>query len=263
MIDIQKQLEERRNWLEYLVREVKPGKIVEFGCGSGFVLEILAKEFPDSIIIGVDKVYQRLENVAEKNLKNVIPVNADFTQNIFPNNVFDTAMFVGTLHEVFSYHGEKEMDRVIKMGYDVLKNSGILIIQDFVAPLPKPVKMIFKNRATKNKFFRFAREFRPRKVAFKEIEHGVEVDIRDALEFISKYRSPDEDDWEEEMSEIHFFFTGKDFQKILQKTGFEVKNIIRLSKSKDWFTSIQKDIEFESLTEYQWIQLVGVKTERI
>lgn len=64
------------------------------------------------------------------------------------------------------------------------------------------------------------------------------------------------------MNETHFFFTEKDFQKVLQKAGFEIKNIVKLSKNKDWFTVIQEDIEFEFLTEYQWIQLVGVKNDR-
>ena len=38
----QRRLEERKIWLGFLTKYVKPGRIVEFGCGSGFVLEILA-----------------------------------------------------------------------------------------------------------------------------------------------------------------------------------------------------------------------------
>lgn len=104
-------VEEKKTWLKCLSKYVKPGKIVEFGCGSGFVLEVLSMDFADSIIVGVDKSMERLEKVVEKGLKNVILVKADITQNIFPDGTFDTALFVGSLHEVFS-------ETLIKIGRD-------------------------------------------------------------------------------------------------------------------------------------------------
>lgn len=67
-------VEEKKTWLKCLSKYVKSGKIVEFGCGSGFVLEVLSMDFADSIIVGVDKSMERLEKVVEKGLKNVIPV---------------------------------------------------------------------------------------------------------------------------------------------------------------------------------------------
>ena len=53
-------MDEREVWLKRLNEYIKPGKIVEFGCGSGFVLKILSVDFADSIIVGVDNAYGRI-----------------------------------------------------------------------------------------------------------------------------------------------------------------------------------------------------------
>lgn len=254
-----KQLEEKKAWLKCLSKYVKPGKIVEFGCGSGFVLEALSEDFTDSVILGIDKSIERLEKVVEKDLKNVIPIKADITQNIFPNGTFDTALFVASLHEVYSYLGKEKVQDVFRMAHSVLKNDGILIIQDFLKPSPKLVEITFGNGETRKKFFRFAHEFRPREVRFKETQRGLLLDIADAVEFISKYRSPNEEDWNQEMVETHFFFTEKNYAEVAQQTDFIMKNSRKLRKSSKWWDVRREDIEFDSEIEYSWIQLVLIK----
>jgi len=54
---------ERKAWLKHLSKYVKPSKIVEFGCGSGFVLEALSVDFAGSIIVGVDNSPRELEKL--------------------------------------------------------------------------------------------------------------------------------------------------------------------------------------------------------
>jgi len=176
--NIKKRLEERKVWLKHLTQNVKSGKIVELGCGSGFVLEISAPEFRDSIIIGVDKSIKKLEEVVKKDLKNVIPIKADFTQNIFASHTFDTTIFVGSLHEVFSYLGTEKMGDALRIAHTILWANGILIIQDFLKPAPRSVDIIFRNEETKKKFFRFVNEFKPRKINFDMRGNGVKIDRR-------------------------------------------------------------------------------------
>lgn len=254
-----KQREDRIIWLQHINKYIKPGKIVEFGCGSGFVLESLSKDFPDSFIVGIDKDKKRLQEVLSKNLKNVIVVNADITQNIFPNAEFDTALIVAVLHEVSSYLGHDKVLDTLRIAHNILKDAGVLIIQDFLKPMPKPVELIFKNEQTKNRFFRFAKEFKPRKVEFKEIKNGVRLDIADAIEFISKLRSQDEEDWREEMEETHLCFTENDFHSLAKQTGFVVKELIKLPKGENWQTETIQDFGLDFLPEYQWVQCVLTK----
>ena len=83
--------------------------------------------------------------------------------------------------------GREKVEDAFRVAHDVLKNNGVLIIQDFLKPSPKSVELTFKNEETRRRFLRFAGEFRPRKVKFEETRDGVKLDITDANEFISKY----------------------------------------------------------------------------
>jgi cyclopropane fatty-acyl-phospholipid synthase-like methyltransferase len=250
------QIEERRGWLKHLSQCLKPGKIIEFGCGSGFVLEVLSDDYPNSVIFGVDKSMERLRELSEKEIKNVIPVKADITQNVFPNRTFDTTIFVGTLHEIFSYMGKEKVGVALTMAHGILNDAGVLIIQDFLKPAPRSVSLAFKNEETHEIFCRFVSEFQPRRITFERKECGVMLDIADAVEFISKYRSPSEEDWNEEMRETHFFFTEEEYKEIAQKTRFTIKDAVYLTRSDKRWDGVRKDMVFEFEPEYHWIQLV-------
>jgi len=142
-----------------------------------------------------------------------------------------------------------------------LKENGVLIIQDFLKPSSRLVEIALKNEETRRRFLRFASEFHPRKVKFEKTRHGLKLDIADATEFISKYRSPDEEDWKEEMGETHFFFTKEEYQEVAQRTGFIIKNSKKLPKSEKWWVKIREDIEFRFESDYRWIQLVLTKKQ--
>jgi ubiquinone/menaquinone biosynthesis C-methylase UbiE len=256
---VDKRLEQKKAQLECLIPHVKPGKIVEFVCGSGFVLEMLSSESSDSVIIGIDKSMERLETVASKNLRNVTPIYADFTENLFPGAVFDTALFVACLHEVFSHLGKDKVLDAFRIAHGVLKDDGVLILQDFLKPTSELVHIAFKEQETKNKFMRFVHEFRPREVRFEETEKGVKLDIADAVEFVTKYRSSTEEDWKEEMEETHFFFTEEDYRETARKVGFAITDLIRLPKDQHWCDEVRKDIEFAFEPAFRWIQLVLTK----
>jgi SAM-dependent methyltransferase len=246
--------------LKQLSKCVKPAKIVEFGCGSGFVLKVLSVDFTDSIIVGVDNAAGELEKLGQKHLRNAIPIKADITRNIFPDKTFDTAILVATLHEVFSDLGKGKVQDAFKVAHGVLKDNGVLIIQDFLKPSSRLVEIAFKNEETRRRFIRFVNEFRPRKVKFEETRDGVKLDIADAAEFISKYHySPNGEDWKEEMSETHFFFTEEEYKEIAQQAGFIVEDSMKLLRSENLWTETRKDIEFNFETEYGWIQLVLTK----
>lgn len=251
-----RQQEERKPWLKLLTQCVKPGTIVEFGCGGGFIFEELSHTFTDSSIIGVDESLHRLQEGARRGFKNVILLNGDFTQQIFASHTFDTAIFVGSLHEVFSYRGRATVETALQIAHTTIKNDSLVIIQDFLKPDPKPVHLLFKNEEIKSIFIRFANEFKPRKIQFDMKGNSLRVDIADAFEFISKYRSPNEEDWREEMTETHFFFTEKDYRNTTQKAGFVIHDLKKLAWSKERTTHILQDIECHFSLEHPWVQLV-------
>jgi ubiquinone/menaquinone biosynthesis C-methylase UbiE len=252
-------VEDRVIWLERMTGHVTPGKIVEFGCGSGFVLEFLSARYPESLIGGLDRSSERLSQVVAKRLRNVIPIRCDITQGVFADNTLNTALFVGVLHEVFSNSGEAQVMDALRVAHRGLDDEGVAIIQDFLKPRPRPVELSFKNEEVHRRFLRFAAEFRPRRVRFEETQGRVRVDIADGVEFISKYRSPSEEDWKEEMGETHFFYTMEDYRKAAPQAGFTVKSIERLETSPTRLSTFKEDIEFDFELDYSWVQVVLAK----
>ena len=257
---IEELLKEKKEQLTWLKSYAKGGKIVEFGCGSGFVIDILSDTFVNSIIVGVDRSMNNLKKVIEKDHKNVIPVQGDITHTLFHRSTIDTALFVDCLHVVSSYQGKEKVHDAIRMAHNVLKVHGVLLIHDFLRPPPRLVDIRFKNEQSRNTFLRFAKEFRPRRIAFEETTKGVRLEIADATDFIRKYRSPTES-WKEEMEETHFFFTEKEYQETIQQRGFVIENSRTLpSYQKRWYEStkgeIVKDIEFTFDIECNLMQLV-------
>lgn len=252
-------MQKRTERVTSLIERVNPGKIIELGCGSGLVLEALSEDFPDSIILGLDNDAAQLEKVVAKGLPNVVPVSADITEKIFPDGTFDTVLFVASLHEVYSYRGKRKVKAAFQMARDIMMPSGVLIIQDFLKPPARPVEMNFHGEEIYERFLRFAREFRPRKVKFEETEQGVKLDIADAVEFVSKYRSPDEQDWKKEMDETHFFFTQEEYHKLAQKTGFATMDVKMLPTDETWWAEIREDLELTLEPSCLWVQLVLTK----
>ena len=63
------------------------------------------------------------------------------------------------------------------------------------------------------------------------------------------------------MSHIHFFFTEEEYKKMSQRTGFIIKELVKLPTGEKLWAEIREDIEFDFETEYGWIQLVLTKKQ--
>jgi hypothetical protein len=145
------------------------------------------------------------------------------------------------------------------MAHDILMDAGVLIIQDFLRPPSRSVEMRFHNDEAYEKFLRFAGEYRPRRVKFEKTSQGVTLDIADAVEFISKYRSPTEEDWRAEMGEIHFFFTEEEYRKVAQKTSLAIEDLKKLPTDETWWAPVREDLELSLEPKHLWVQLVFKK----
>lgn len=253
---------ERKTWIEGMLAYLRPGKIVEFGFGTGFVLEILSQKSPESCLVGLDHSRERLEKANERGLENVVLVYSDATESIFPLESFDTALFVGCLHEIYSEMGRSRVNRALWSACQVLKTGGVLAIQDFLKPNRRKTELSFKNEKTRRRFFKFAKEFQGREIRFASTASGVRLDIADAVEFISKCRSRDWRDWRHEMRETHFFFTlkdYKDYKESLGRAGVSVEVVKRLPRAKTRWKETREDIGFAHKSEYAWVMVIARK----
>jgi SAM-dependent methyltransferase len=259
MRDIEKRLQHKRDLLSYTLKYVKPHRIAELGCGSGFVLGFLADRFPQCMIVGTDNRFDRLEQVATTKRPNVLTVMSDVTERSFPEETFHTVLLIAALHEVFSYRGEKAMLDTIANGRDMLAEEGVMIIQDFIRPAQQPVEISFKNRQTEARFRRFVDEFRPRRIRFGESKGGVTVDMADAIEFMGRYRCPSEQEWCEGMAETHFFYTADQYRRAALRIGLDAKDLRVLQTSGSIPHGVEEDMAFDFEIPRLWMQLVLVR----
>ena len=256
--DLKRQLQAKRKRLEKLKPYVQSGVVVEFGCGSGFVLEFLSEIAPNSHIIGVDRLPERLAAVSERGLHNVVTVCADVEDSIFPEGVFDTAVFINCLHEIFSEKGREGVMGALQVASTVLRRDGVVLIQDYLKPEPQVIEMEFADQWLLKRFMRFAKEFKPRQVNYEMKGSTARLDVADAFEFITKHHAKDEEHWQEEMRETHLFFTEEDFRQALREAGLNIVAIERIKGAQAYPKPVE-GLKLNPPIEVEWIQVIGKK----
>jgi len=254
----QKHLDRKRERLLGMVEHVRPGLLCEMGCGSGLVLEFLSEQIPGSTLIGVDMSLERLKTAASRSLPGVFQVAAEIPERVLARGIFDSVIFIWSMHEVYSNAGEVGLLQTLRTVRHMLKDDGVLIVQDFLRPPPRQVTLGFKNEAALDTFRRFAREFRLHKVRYEEAGAAVRLDVGDAVEFISKFDTED-DDWHHEMGEAHFFCTLEQHMTRARETGFAVARAGGFPLSWDALDAARKDMDFDFERDFSWVQLVLTK----
>lgn len=239
-----------------MMQYVRPGLICEMGCGSGFVLEFLSEQLPGSTVIGVDRSLERLEAAASRAIPGAHQVASEISERVFAEESLDSVIFVWSMHEVYSRNGDQGVLETLKTVREILKDDGVLVLQDFLRPVARQVTLGFKEDHTRDKFRRFAREFHHRKVEYADIGAAVRLDLGDAVEFISKYRIEDEEEWRHEMAEIHFFYTLAQHAMKAREAGFAVEYAGGFPLRWESIDAAEHDMEFDFAEDYPWVQLV-------
>jgi SAM-dependent methyltransferase len=118
-----------------------PGRIIDEGCADGALLARIARDFPDSDLIGVDLSAEMLARARERqragdfsgcfaffrqhNLMKPLPLRSPV----------DTVICNSTLHELYSYAGGADaVRRYLRMKHAQLRMGGRLVARDVVGP---------------------------------------------------------------------------------------------------------------------------------
>lgn len=99
-------------------------KILDVGCGKGFLLFEIKKILPDIKIVGIDISKHGYEN-SHPLVKNDIIMHRAQDSYPFNNNEFDLVISLGTLHNLRIFDLQKalsEIERVGKAGYVMLES---------------------------------------------------------------------------------------------------------------------------------------------
>lgn len=127
-----------KNYLNWFINYKKeaPKRILDLGCDNGLVTCFIAKLFPDSEVIGIDKLEKGLacaKELAQKlELTNVTFLKMDISdiQNHFPKNSFDLITALAVFHEAMKGSPEEprpwSTSELLKMPFPDYDTEGLL-----------------------------------------------------------------------------------------------------------------------------------------
>jgi SAM-dependent methyltransferase len=202
-------VDERAVWAQMWAR-TEPGPLLEIGCGNGEMLAFLAESTGPHPAVGLDTSSYLLDprrNVAAS-APNVVLVEGDACRPPFPEGTFQSVFLNKVVHEIWADHGHRGTVAALTACARMLRPGGQLIIRENVRPDPRPVSIRLETERARTQFWRFCAQFEPRAVGARWLSSfEVELDIGDALEFLTKKDDPN---WAAEMHEPHFtFFEGE------------------------------------------------------
>jgi SAM-dependent methyltransferase len=257
-----------RKW-RLVEQHVRPGRIVDIGCGAGAVLELADREpaLRESDLIGVEIARHLYEECMHKKAQGVF-ANANvffYRRNvlggaIFPPRSIDTTLTFALTHEIWSYGDRWEsLRRFAQAIYDHTAPGGVWINSDVCGPdgRDRPVRLTLDDSdganpaaaradlaelspeevaayvgglSTRARLDQFAVDFRfP--FTYSPAGAGVELTLGAAMDYLT--RKDYADNW---LSETHEQFCGleyADWKSLLTDVGFEVDPASGTSRN-DW-----------------------------
>lgn len=179
-----------------LLKYVKPGVIIDFGCGNGLITKKLSLAFSESKVYGVD-FNLSLVKKAQSNCPDATILNIDYTSDFGLKKIFrttglaDTILFFSTLHEV---EGDAKMNRILEFCFNSLQDNGVIIYRDGIRPVLEN-KILTINSLSNDialKAIKFSKDYIYRKIELEssneEINAGIiKFSAFDMLDFLCKY----------------------------------------------------------------------------
>jgi len=229
---------------------LRPGKIVDEGCADGALLQRVARDFPDSDLIGVDLSAEMLARAREAQRAGAFGGAFVFfkQQNLMTPvsdaqaGRADAILCNSTLHELWSYGAGDETVRAYLHGkHRQLRPGGCLVVRDVVGPDDKDRTVLLECAdddglaaggdvaalSTSARFARFRRDFRPGEAHpdAEEVLRGGKtlhrLPLGYAMEFVAKMDYAD--NWLSEMHEAFCFWSFADWTRELAGAGLTLQ----------------------------------------
>jgi SAM-dependent methyltransferase len=233
---------------------VKPGRIVDIGCGAGAVLELADREpaLRESDLIGVEVARHLYEECVHKKAQGVFSnANVFFYHRnvlggaVLPDRSVDTTLTFALTHEIWSYgHQWASLRAFAQAIYDHTAPGGVWINSDVCGPDGRDREVVLgltredgaddgplTELSTRAKLDRFAADYRfP--FAFETLsDTEVKLSLGDAMDFLT--RKDYTDNWLSEMQEQFCGLEFADWKSLLADVGFELDQVSRTTRN-DW-----------------------------
>jgi SAM-dependent methyltransferase len=150
--------------LDDLLPWVRPGRVVDKGCGTGKLLVELARRFPSSAFVGVDLSRELLRRCDENTYAagDVSFVRGEAAEAQVAPGSATTVIFSSVMHEIYSYSGYSHaaLDQALATAARELAPGGRVLVRDGVSPDEAVWRLQLLDEPTRVVFDRFAREFK-------------------------------------------------------------------------------------------------------
>jgi hypothetical protein len=245
---------------------VRPGKIVDEGCADGALLVPLARDFPDSDLVGIEITGEFIARCLERQRAMeyggtyVHFHQRNIAEPVFEPGSIDTTVCNSTTHELWSYGDrERTLRAYLREKFRQTRRRGRIVIRDVVGPPDgeREVYLWCDDRdgsdddagdpgamSTAARFRRFARDFlaelraagrRSPDTVLRYRQETVggrpcfALRLRDAVEFMLKkdYAA----NWRSEMNEEFAFWDFDQWKRELADAGFDVLEGEKLSRA--------------------------------
>ena len=122
---------------------IKSGdKILDIGCGKGYLLYEFTQVVPGVEVAGVDISEYGIENAKEE-VKPFLKLGSAVSLE-FPDNSFDFVVTLGTFHNLYNYDLRKALQEIQRVG----KNHKHVIVESYrnARPTPRPYDSVSTER---------------------------------------------------------------------------------------------------------------------
>jgi trans-aconitate methyltransferase len=247
------------------------GRIADEGCADGALLVRVARDFPDSDLIGIEITGELLARCHERQRAGEFGEafihfhQRNITTPIFQPLSIHTTICNSTLHELWSYNqGKATVMAYLREKYHQLAPQGRLLIRDVVGPegvddqvylwldesngkswgegANTAGSLDIAKLSTYARFLRFARDFLPQRraemncsrVSFTQEEFEGKRYIVTTLRWATEFITKMDytDNWASEMHEEFAFWSFSDWQRALRTVGFEVNPVSHVYTNK-------------------------------
>lgn len=238
--------------------------ILDVGCGSGVMLEVLENEVKNAKLTGLDLNIDSINKL--RHHTNWKLYHMDFMDMKDVN--FDTIIFSSILHEISSYNSDpkKRFTEIpiydaFKKSYDLLDDNGSIILRDGLLSSEedrhKKRVISFKKFDDFNWLYRFQNDFR----GFDNLDIDTSIKRLDdnrflvsegfLKEFLCTYTWGAES-YPREINERFGIITKNEWIKLLRSAKFKIETLIESKEEYEKFLSEKVSIQDESGKPYEY-----------
>jgi SAM-dependent methyltransferase len=240
----------------------QPVRLLELGCGTGQIIGALVQAHSDVKEIrtscGIDYIAQSIEQ-CRRSYPEMTFLRADFTDAPLMAGLgkFQIVLLVNALHEVFSagylpelgevdvLPAKQQVLRALSGAVECLAPGGSLVLFDGLetpGDIQRPVQIRFQHWQARRRFDLFAREYRPFRVAFREMGDPLRVELswRDFTRYITKSIFLEKRLWQTEQLESYQYFNETEFRAAFAEAGLVINELRTLTVNYEkWCSEVE------------------------